>query len=263
VRLFKSKEDKQQIDAGRAEFDAFAREARHRSPEAVKPLALAFKENARVHALSERERRRRGNDAFRAFAENALADDYLTIDEEMAFEEVASALGIEQQDFDTRFIDLLYRLVVAKANDGRLDIVETPSLMTKKNEVVHLEVGAALMKEVVQREFRAGSKGFSFRVAKGVYYRTGNTRGRSVVVGTEIVAEDTGTLAVTSQRIAYLGQKKTVEVPFAKLMNVEVFTDGSRLHASNRQKAPLLQLADGLGNVVAATLNTAVQRYNE
>jgi hypothetical protein len=48
----------------------------------------------------------------------------------------------------------MMRLVVAKVNDGRLDAVESPRLMTKKGEVVHLETEAALMKEVVLREWR-------------------------------------------------------------------------------------------------------------
>jgi hypothetical protein len=46
-------------------------------------------------------------------------------------------------------------------------------------------------------------------------------------------------------------------------MNLELFSDGIRFHASDRQKAPLFQLDDRMGNVVAATLNTAVQQFNE
>jgi hypothetical protein len=263
MRLFKSREEKGQIDAARVEFEEFAREAATGEPAHVRSLAVAFKANPKVVALSGRERRRRGEDAFRAYVENVLADDHLTIDEEMAFGDVAEALGIEQEAFETQFRDVLQRLVVAKANDGRLDVVEAPNLIVKRNEVVHLEVPAALMKEVVRREYRGGYSGVSFRIAKGVRYHTGGTRGRSVVVGTELVAEDTGVVAITSQRAAYMGSSKTMEVPHAKLMNVEVFTDGIRLHASNRQKAPLFKLEDGMGNVVAATLNIAVQRFNE
>ena len=120
------------------------------------------------------------------------------------------------------------------------------------------------MKEVVQREWRSGSSGVSFRIAKGVRYRVGQTRGRSVVVGTELQVEDSGVLAVSSQRLAYLGSRKTLEVPYAKLMNVEVFTDGLVVHASNRQRAPLFRFGENMmGDVVAATLSAAVQRFNE
>jgi hypothetical protein len=119
---------------------------------------------------------------------------------------------------------------------------------------------AALMKEVTMREFRGGSSGFSFRIAKGVRYRTGSFRGHSVVVGTQLQVADTGVLAVTSTRIVFLGSRKTVEIPYSKLVGLEVFTDGIRFSASNRQNAPLFRLESG--DVVGATVNTAVQRLD-
>jgi hypothetical protein len=61
-----------------------------------------------------------------------------------------------------------------------------------------------------------------------------------VVVGTELQVADTGTLAVSSKLLVYLGSKKSMEFPFAKLMSFEVFSDGIRLHASNRQTTALL-----------------------
>jgi hypothetical protein len=117
------------------------------------------------------------------------------------------------------------------------------------------------MKEVALREWRGGSSGVSFRIAKGVSYRTGAIRGKSVVVGTELQVADSGVLAVTSQRIAYMGNK-TIELPYAKLMNLDVFSDGVRVHASNRQNAPLFKVDPGVGEVIAATVNAAMQKLN-
>jgi hypothetical protein len=73
-------------------------------------------------------------------------------------------------------------------------------MMVARDEIVHLEVEAALTKEVVHREFSGGSAGVSVRVAKGVSVRTGSLRGRAAVVGTSIENVDQGILAVTSQR---------------------------------------------------------------
>ena len=58
--------------------------------------------------------------------------------------------------------------------------------MAKKGEVVHFETAAGLTKEVTLREFRGGSQGVSFRIAKGVRYRVGSMRGHMVTVGTQI-----------------------------------------------------------------------------
>lgn len=263
MRLFKSKEEKQQIAAARSDYQDFVEAAARAEPEQARTLAVAFKSNPRVAALSKKERAQSAGEAFRAYAENVLADDHLTIDEEMAFQDVGEALGIGPDDLQGPYRELLTRLVVAKANDGRLDVVESPHLMTKRDEVVHLEMPAALMKEVVQREWRAGSSGYSFRIAKGVRYRVGNTRGRSVVVGTALQVEDTGVLAVSSQRAAYMGSRKTLEFPYSKILGIDVFTDGIRFHSSNRQRTPLFKVESGSGDVIAAILNNAIQRFND
>ena len=172
---------------------------------------------------------------------------------------MAEALGVEQTEFATTFNDLLNRLVIARVNDGRLGVIPEPHIMTKKDEVVHLEKNAGLMKEVAVREWRGGTSGVSFRIAKGVSYRTGAIRGKSVVVGTELQVADSGVLAVTSQRIAYMGNK-TIELSYAKLMNLDVFSDGVRVHVSNRQNAPLFKVDPGVGEVIAATVNAAMQK---
>ena len=51
----------------------------------------------------------------------------------MAFSEVADALDVDQNIFENDFRDVLHRMAVARANDGRLSIIEDPKLMTKKN----------------------------------------------------------------------------------------------------------------------------------
>ena len=42
------------------------------------------------------------------------------------------------------------------------------------------------MKEVIDREFRGGSRGVSVPIAKGVRFRTGSFRGKSVVGGSHM-----------------------------------------------------------------------------
>jgi hypothetical protein len=260
MRLLRSREEKQAAEGARDKYERFLEILQDGTPEQVRSEALALKKADITSALSSRERNKLGMKAFRAYADAVLADELLGQDEENTFFEVCEAVGIEDEDWK-REPNLFFQLAIAKANDGRLSAIEDPHVMTKKNEVVHLEMIAGLMKEVTLREFRGGSTGFSFRIAKGVRYRTGNFRGHSVVVGTELQVADSGPLAVTSSRIVFLGQRKTVEIPYSKLLGVEVFTDGVRFSASNRQNAPLFKVENG--DVVAATVNTAVQRLNE
>jgi hypothetical protein len=258
---FQSRARKEQIAAARSAYSEFARAAATSDPQQTRALAATLEQHQGLAVLSEKERRERSSEAFRSYAENVLADDHLTEAEEGAFREVAAALGIGQNDLATTFGDLLNRLVIARVNDGRLGVIDEPHLIAKKGEVVHLETPASLMKQVAQREWRGGTSGVSFHIAKGVTYRTGAIRGRSVVAGTELQVADSGVLSVTSQRIAYLGNK-TIEMTYAKLMSLDVFSDGVRVHVSNRQNAPLFRVDHGIGEVIAATVNAAMQRLD-
>jgi hypothetical protein len=227
--------------------------------------------SAELHGLGERLRSAAGaagirdrkvpklqDQAFRGLASRLLADDILTADEEQEFLAVASALGYDQSVLDTRFQDVVDHLLIAKINDGRLPVIDAPRAITKPGEVVHAEVAAALMKEVVHREYRGGGSGVSVPIGLGVRVRTGGFRGRSVVVGTSLQPADTGILSVTSQRVLYHGQRKTQESRLDRLVSLEAFNDGVRIGVSNRQNASLYRV--GSGPLVAAFVNGALQR---
>jgi hypothetical protein len=94
---------------------------------------------------------------------------------------------------------------------------------------------------------------------KGVRYNVGRVKGRSVVVGTEMQIHDVGLLAVSSKRIVFMGEKRSMEIPLAKLLNLDMFEDGVRIHASNRQNAPLFQLQSNTPDVFGATVNAVMQ----
>jgi hypothetical protein len=260
MRLFKSREDKAQLAAGRAALAAVGSGA-PASPDDVHRLAAELRTNPNLRALSSNERGLLADAAFRRYAEMVLADDVLDEDEEAALVDLAAALGVDQDTLETRHRPILNRLVVARVNDGRLPILDAPRLMIKEGEVVHLETPAALLKEVAIREYRGGYGGVSFRIAKGVRYHTGGMRGRSVVVGSELQTADTGVLSISSRRAVFIGTSKTIEFAYARLVNIEVFTDGIRFHVSNRQSAPLFRVESG--DVVAAVLNAAAQRFKD
>lgn len=83
-----------------------------------------------------------------------------------------------------------------------------------------------------------------------------------MTVRAEIVEKDFGMLSVTSLRVAYLGERKSMDIPLAKVIGLQVFTDGLRINASNRQNA-LLFKADNASDAIAATITAAMQRPPE
>lgn len=199
---------------------------------------------------------------FEGLCRSMLTDDVLTREGDRRLGATLEALGLTWNGFLAERPGLRHSLIIASANGGLLPELATHQLITKDGEAVHLEWPAALMKEVAVREFQGGYSGFSFPIGKtGIRYRIGGARGRSVLIGMKIEAADTGTLSLSSHRAVFMGMRKTIELPYAKLVNLEVFTDGVRFHQSNRQTVTQLSCSDG--EVVAAIIHAAMQRGDE
>jgi len=208
--------------------------------------------------LREKKAGRLADQALRGLVERLLADDLLTEEEEQELLTAGEAIGIDNAALNARFPDLTQRIVIAGANAGRLPVMDQPHMIAKGGEEVHLELPAQLMKEVVHREFRGGSRGVSIPVGMGVRVRTGGFRGHSVVTGTTTEPADAGVLSVTSQRTVFQGSRKTQECRYDKLVGVEPYTDAIQIAVSNRQTPSLYGVPNGV--LVAAVINTAMGR---
>ena len=148
-------------------------------------------------------------------------------------------------------------VLIARFNAGRIAPLPTCAIFLKPGEQAALEVDAQLLKEVMEREIQGRSSGYSFHITKGLTYRTGQFRGRSVVVGSHLEVADSGTMTVTTKRAVFKGLRQTAESDLRKLVGINVFDDGIQLHVSNRKGAPIYRVADG--HLVAAALNAVVQ----
>jgi hypothetical protein len=207
--------------------------------------------------MKEKAQHQRKVQAWQGLAQRTLADDLLTLEEENELADAAQALDLNFDSLMQGSPDLRKRLAIAQANDGRMAVIDQPSLMTKGDEVVHSEWAAQLMKEVVHREYRGGSGGASFRIAKGVSVRTGSSRGQMVETGRSLQPADQGVLSITDRRLVFVGSRKTQECRFDKIVGLEVFSDAIRVAVSNRQTPSLYAVADG--EIVAAQINAASQ----
>jgi hypothetical protein len=199
--------------------------------------------------------------AFKARVRSAISDDIVTPEEYERLNTLSTALGVNADSILASGDRALYeQLFVAVVNAGHLPEVASPELMAKKGEVVHLEWPASLLKEVAVRQYQGGSQGFSIPIGKtGIRYRVSGHRGHIVQVGTQLQVADSGTLAVTNKRAVYMGSRKTVDMPFAKLANLTVFSDGIQFNQTNRVNAVMLSITQG-SDIVGAVVSAAAQR---
>lgn len=255
-------------EAEREQLERLQAEARQRYSEVLTALASGAPTDATQlpsltpqTGFSSDEIASKKTEAFTAYVRQAVGDEILTPEEESHVQELVRVLGVNLGLFLRTDPDLGRHVMVAEANGGFLPEVASSRLMQKKGEVVHLEVQATLLKDVAVRQSQGGYSGFSFPIGKtGVRYRVGGYRGHSVEVGTKRVPADEGYLVITSRRAVFLGNKKTVDLPYSKLENLTVFSDGVQFHESNRQTAPVFVVPGS--DVVAAFVHAAAQRLN-
>ena len=119
--------------------------------------------------------------------------------------------------------DSLYEAAVLQTSGARA--VESP-LVLKSGEEAFLSVPATLARMVTRSHYVGGSSGFSFPIGHtGIRYRIGAFRGEPVHQQS-LTKLDDGTLVLTNQRLAYVGRMKSTSIPLAKIMHVEVYSDG-------------------------------------
>jgi hypothetical protein len=130
--FFWSREKKQASEDARSEYARFVDVLANGTPEQVRARLTALKAANVASSLSAHQRKKLGDEAFHTYADAVLADDVLTAEEEETFSAVCDAVGVDLLPNS----DLMFRLVIAKVNDGRLEAISRSHVMTKKGEVV-------------------------------------------------------------------------------------------------------------------------------
>lgn len=99
------------------------------------------------------------------------------------------------------------------------------NLVLKSKEIAVASSPATLCRYKTRTQFVGGSHGFSIPLGHGFRYRVSSFRGHPIQ--TDVLAQlDVGTLVITNQRLVFLGTKRDVSTPAAKLLQVEPFSNG-------------------------------------
>jgi hypothetical protein len=175
-------------------------------------------------------------------------------------EHIGSAISVFSLKWSDLPPDLLQAIQVASAvldiGQGKLPVVTGPiaNIRLAPGELVHAIFQARLLDErVVRREFIGGNTGLTFRLTKGVNYRMGGTRGRSMPVSA-IVPVDEGNVIVSSQRVMFMGRKKPFAYVWTDVICAEPAGDGVHLVFHGKNNTATLQYANSTYAEVLAAL---------
>jgi len=170
--------------------------------------------------------------AWEAAVEGTLEDGLLTMDEENALHRYLDRFNITatQADDNGVLTTLVQAAVIRDIAEGivpqRQNISgRIPFNLMKSEQLIWVMDGVDYLEVVTRRERRGSSHGLSIRVARGVYYRPGVFRSRSVE-WEETVHQDTGLLGFTTKHLYFSGPKKKFRVRYDRIVDFEPFSDG-------------------------------------
>lgn len=165
-------------------------------------------------------------------AEDALADNLLTKEEETRLTELAEFFGANTHALSQRpaFMKLVKAAVIRDLCEGKLPARleldgQLPLALQKGEQVIWVFKNVKYYESKTRTHYVGGSQGVSIRVMKGVYYRVGGFRGEPVQT-TAMVHMDTGLLIVTNKHLAFIGPQKSVRLKHEKIISHTPYSDG-------------------------------------
>lgn len=177
--------------------------------------------------------------AYKKAYEHVMSDEVVTQQEHEALKRIQRLFNIPSDKISAELQVLDKHKVLRQIQSGVLPTCHT-NIILKKGEVAHFSYFADLIEErAVRGRYQGGSAGVSFRVAKGVNFRVGQSRG-TYHSDREPVAVSSGKLIVTNKRIIFDGDKKGFNITIGQLLSYEVF-DNSILVKPTRGNPRLVE----------------------
>jgi hypothetical protein len=103
--------------------------------------------------------------------------------------------------------------------------VNLPLNLKKDEQLVWAFAITSYLEDRTRRQYVGSSAGVSIRIVKGVYYHASAFKGNPVDVA-ERVHVDSGILAITDKNIYFYGPRKTMRVPYNKIVAFYPFSNG-------------------------------------
>lgn len=185
----------------------------------VLPLSKSMQYNTNLYMLNQA-------------TQNYLKDGLFTDDEEQRINEFVNVLGISLNNLPAKYqnsdisrigqasmLKQLQRGVLPQTN------IVAPILLGKDEVVLWCYDGVTMWQEKVKREMVGSHSGFSFRVMKGVTYRTGGFKGHPVE-HSYMDNAGTGSLYITNKHIIFHSSLRSTKIPYKKIIGLNPYQDG-------------------------------------
>lgn len=165
-------------------------------------------------------------------ASNFLSDGYLSDEERDKIDNYVSALSLQINNIPAQFqggdLEKINQSAILKNLEKGIIPPKPnglPILLGKSESLLWAFNGVTLYEEKITREWKGRSSGFSFRIVKGVYYRTGGIKGKPVE-HSSMVPVGSGALYITNKNLIFHSFVKGLKIPYRKIIGISPYSDG-------------------------------------
>ncbi len=178
-------------------------------------------------------------------AQDFLSDNIIDDSEQAELDDYTNALRLTTDNLPERFrgsdIEKLGQAAILrklqKGENPPAMNVALPIVIGAREYVVWVYTNITMYQQKTVRQWVGGSSGVSVRIVKGVYYRTGATKGHPVEHSTwETIG--VGSLVLTNKNVIFYSPYKSVKIPYNKLISYVPYSDGIELHKDGATAKP-------------------------
>jgi len=204
----------------------------------LEPLVIRVGRSAPTTNIAEAERLRSEGATLDAQRADLMHRADAAIAEAAA---IGQEVGRRQDAINQIGFDTLYEAALLQTSGPQP--VDSP-LVLRAAEAAYQAEPATLARMRTSTRYVGGSSGFSFPIGHtGIRYRVGRFHGHPVQQES-LSHLDTGTLVLTNQRLAYVGATKSIAIPLAKVLHVEVYNDGISVAHEGKENADFFLISN-------------------
>jgi hypothetical protein len=173
-----------------------------------------------------------------------LEDGVLSLEEQERLDHVKEAFGLTAKDLGAAWLMRCQGMVIREVLEGRIPEhgidFQVPLVIQKTEKIIWGWSNVKQFQERNRTTYRGASQGMSFKVAKGVYYRVGATRGEPVVTTSQALV-GVGALVFTDKNLYWGGGSgKAIKIPWKKIIAVQSFSDGVGITKDGVSAKPMI-----------------------
>lgn len=144
-------------------------------------------------------------------------------------------------------------------NGNNLPNEPTSGILLQKGEICHTSYPAVRYEtKTVTKGYAGGYSGVSIKVAKGVTFHTGGTRGHAVKE--QVGVKYPGKIYITNKRVIFVADKKNFTITYGKLISVTPYRDGFGFNKENGSYIILLNNVEYMGAVLNGAINNFLNK---